>query len=382
MEQTHWLALALAGTMTLTACGNLPRSAGIQTEIIGSGGDRADPGTLLPGGITLTQDFAVAPVARATLPVLTAWPLPGQTALSWIDHGDQPATRTIAPGDTLTITVWTNEDNSLLTSQGQRFVTLPAVRVSSSGTVFLPYIGTVRVGGMAPETAREQIEAGYTEVSPTAQVQVEQAEGRLNTVSLVSGVAAPGSYPLIDSGFSVTALLAQGGGVAANLRNPQIRLQRGDQLYGISLDRLLAEPRLDTALRGGDRVYVEADDHSFLSLGAAGSQAVHEFTSEDMSALEAIAAIGGVSESRANPQGLLLLRRYPGSVVGRDSHSPPHERMIFTLDLTSADGLFSAGEFRIAPGDLIYVTESPVTGVRTVFGLIGSVIGLNNQLTN
>lgn len=29
MEQTHWLALALAGTMTLTACGNLPRSAGI-----------------------------------------------------------------------------------------------------------------------------------------------------------------------------------------------------------------------------------------------------------------------------------------------------------------------------------------------------------------
>ena len=45
-------------------------------------------------------------------------------------------------------------------------------------------------------------------------------------------------------------------------------------------------------------------------------------------------------------------------------------------DLTTADGLFSAGEFRILSGDLVYATESPVTSASTVFGILGSALGL------
>ena len=52
--------------------------------------------------------------------------------------------------------------------------------------------------------------------------------------------------------------------------------------------------------------------------------------------------------------------------------------MVFTIDLTTADGLFSAGQFRIQPGDLVYGTESPVTQARTIFGLIGSAFGVVN----
>jgi polysaccharide export outer membrane protein len=50
------------------------------------------------------------------------------------------------------------------------------------------------------------------------------------------------------------------------------------------------------------------------------------------------------------------------------------------LDLTTADGLFSARNFQLADGDLVYVTESPVTTAQTVLGLLGSVVGLSNNL--
>ena len=53
--------------------------------------------------------------------------------------------------------------------------------------------------------------------------------------------------------------------------------------------------------------------------------------------------------------------------------------MVFTVDLTSADGLFSARNFRIHPGDLVLVTESPVTWAQTILGLVGSVFGLARQ---
>jgi polysaccharide biosynthesis/export protein len=53
--------------------------------------------------------------------------------------------------------------------------------------------------------------------------------------------------------------------------------------------------------------------------------------------------------------------------------------VVFTLDLTSADGLFSAGQFRIHSGDLVYATESPVTRAQTILSLIGSAFGVAAQ---
>jgi polysaccharide export outer membrane protein len=42
--------------------------------------------------------------------------------------------------------------------------------------------------------------------------------------------------------------------------------------------------------------------------------------------------------------------------------------------------LFSAGQFQINDGDLVYATESPLGAARTIFGLIGSGVSLFNDL--
>ena len=100
--------------------------------------------------------------------------------------------------------------------------------------------------------------------------------------------------------------------------------------------------------------------------------------SPSITALQAMAIIGGVAENRADPQGVLVLREYPGAMTGPGG--PPQERVVFTMDLTSADGLFSARNFEILPGDLVYVTESPLNAAQTVLGLIGNVFGLSTRI--
>jgi len=328
------------------------------------------------------RDFAVQPVTRDTIGLYDRWPAVGETSMPWMDRVARPNDRIIAPGDMLGITIWDTEENGLLTTPGQRFVPLPEIRVSSGGSIFLPYLGEMKISGLTPEAARAQIEDRYLAVTPSVQVQLQMTEGRQSTVSLVSGVAKPGAYPLPDQDFTVMELVAEGGGVAQNLINPQIRLYRGSRVYGTSVDRLMATPALNTTLQAGDKVGIEEDSRYFLSLGAAGVEAQHRFPQDKVTALDAMSIIGGLSETRANPQGILILRRYPQSAVRADGSGPRHARTIFTVDLTSADGLFSAGQFQVRPGDLVYVTESPLNNTRTVVGLIGSIAGLSAIATN
>ena len=372
----------LFGLVLLVAgCGSFPRGSALQSEVLDQ--TTADPVIAADGTeLAAPTEFAVETVSRDRLGVYADWPAVGERDLGWIARVDQPNNRIIAPGDTVAVSIWSTEDNGLLTIPGQRFVALPPIRVSPGGEIFLPYIGQIRISGMAPETARARIEDAYLDVTPSAQVQLELTEGRASTVSLVEGFAAPSVYPLVDQDVTLLEMIAQAGGIAPGLRNPQVRLQRGDRTYGISAARLLSDTALNTTLQGGDRVFAQADDRYFLALGASRVSAQVPFPQDRVTALEAISLIGGLAPERANAQGVLILRRYREDAVRSDDSGPHHARTIFTIDLTSADGLFSAGQFRIRPGDLIYVTESPLLTARNVFGLIGTVFGLGVQIGN
>ena len=362
------LLLGPAMSILLAGC-NLPGGAAFENEVLAVAQD----------GDATTPDFAVEPVTQEALARYADWPQTGESPLAWIARQSAPANRIIAPGDQISVTVWNTEQNSLLNAGEQRFVPLMNIRVSPGGSIFLPYLGDIRVEGMSPEHAREVIQEKFIAVAPAAQVQLDLTEGRQNAVSLVGGVNQPGTFPLPDQAYTVLSLIAEGRGVREQLNNPQIRLIRGDDIYGTSVDRLFANPALDTTLRGGDKVIVQADDRYFLSLGAAGSEAVHLFAKDSFSALEALSIIGGVSDTRADPQGILILRQYPAAAIRQDGTGPVQERVVFTLDLTSADGLFSAGQFRIHSGDLVYATESPVTRAQTILTLIGNAFGVVGQ---
>jgi len=357
--------LAVASLALLpSGCGRLPGGAPASEEI-------------LTASAETDAQFALYPVTRAFLPTVSQWPATGkQENLGWIHTSTGARTQIIQPGDTLTLRIWDSNDNSLLTGLDQKMVQLQAVKVAANGTIFMPYVGNVNILGLTPDLARETLQSELEAIVPAAQLQLDMNEGRNNSVDLVNGVSSPGTYPMPNRNYTVMGLISAGGGISLGLNNPQIRLVRGGAIYGTSVDRLLDNPHFDTLLRGGDRVFVEEDERYFLSFGAAGNEALHTFTKDKVSAMDAVSIMGGLQDNRADPQGLLVLREYSAAAVAPGQRGPRQTRVVFSLDLTSADGLFSARKFQINPDDLVMVTESPINDALTVSNIIGNFFGV------
>ena len=347
----------------LTAC-SLPRGAPLQSEILSK-------------SKTQNTELAVYRVTNSFLPTVAKWPKPNTAGTGqWLGHQHTGHTPIIAVGDSVRLVIWDSDENSLLTSPEQKLIPIENVLVSPSGTIFVPYLDQIKIAGLSDGVARQKIQEQLETIIPSAQVQLTTIAGAKRSVSLVAGVSNPGSYPIIDPHYTVLNLISQGGGASPSIRNPQVRLIRAGHTYTASLDKIISNPSLDSVLRGGDKVIVQNDKRYFRSLGAASKEQLIYFEQDKLSALDAMALVGGLSDNRANPKGILILREYPDNAVRTDGSGPDNNRSVFVIDLTSSDGLFSAGRFAINSKDTVLVTESSLTAVNTVFGIIGSVFGI------
>lgn len=350
----------------LSAC-NVPRGAPTQREVLA----RPD---------AEGADFALEIVTRNRLSLYPGWgPRNGRMNTDWPAGGAVPSDQVLAPGDRLSMRIWDPEESSLIASVEAPFADIANVVVTASGNVSLPYIDEVQVGGLTAERARIKLQERLTTIIPSAQVQLEVSEGRRNSAQMLGGVASPGTYPLNERNLPLTSLIAAAGGINPSLKNPQVQIMRGNQVFRRPWDFVLDNPSHDPAIRGGDRVLVEADQRSFKALGAAQREEVIGFDEQDVSVLRAVSLMGGISDTRADPRGVLVLRRYADSETQR-ANGPPNTRVVFSFDLTTADGVFSADEFLIQHDDIVLATQSPTVSTQRVLGLFGAVLGFGRTV--
>ena len=121
---------------------------------------------------------------------------------------------------------------------------------------------------------------------------------------------------------------------------------------------------------------IEEDQRRFTALGATGGQALVPFESETLSAIEAIATVGGLQTAAADPTGVFVFRNEPAEianiVLGRNDLQGD-QRMVYVLDLTQPNGMFEARDFLVRDGDTVYVTEAPyVQWSKTLSALTGA----------
>jgi polysaccharide biosynthesis/export protein len=352
-------------TMTLASCAP-PRGAGLSSEVL-----RVKDSE--------TAAFAVVPVTSLNVSQLRKWPATGgASGYNWVAAQRGPDSPVIRAGDHINLVIWDSQENSLLAAKSEKAVKMPDLVVSPAGTIFVPYLDEVVVNGQTPDQARRQIQNALAPIVPSAQVQLVVTAGRQNSVDLVSGVPKPGSYPLPDRNYSILSLVAIGGGINPSLRNPVVRLLRSGARFDIPADLLLSDPSKNITLRGGDQILVEEDQRYFTALGATGTQKLIYFEKQEMTALETMSMIGGLAPARADPKGVLILRDYPAKAVKKDGTGPSRQQVVFTFDLTTAEGLFAARDFMINPKDTVLVTEAPLVNTRNVLSLIGSVLGVAN----
>lgn len=285
---------------------------------------------------------------------------------------------TIRPGDTLGLTIWENVDQGLF---GTSPAPLQEVQVDGAGFIFVPYAGRIRAAGNTPETLRRIITEKLQDQTPEPQVEVRRVAGDGATVSLIGKVSAQGVFPIERPTRTLSAMLARAGGVSIEPEIAQLTVIRGDQRSQVWLQDLYKHPEFDIALRAGDRILVEEDTRAFTALGATGTQTRVPFESQTLSALEAIAQVGGLSANAADPTGVFVLRNEPAEianrVLGRDDLQGA-QRLIYVLDLTKPNGMFMARDFVIRDEDTLYVTEAPFTQwSKAIAALTGSLSAVN-----
>ena len=235
----------------------------------------------------------------------------------------------LGPGDIVRISVFQNPD---LTTEG---------RVSETGALSFPLIGSVELGGRTVSAAEsliaERLRTGGFVLQP--QVTVLPVQIRGNQVAVLGHVNKPGRYPLDTFNVRVTDMLANAGGIATGGDDVIVLVGVRD---GQRIRRELDLPTLfqrgdadaDVMLSPGDVIYVRRAD-VFYIYGEVQKPGAFRLE-RNMTVMQALATGGGPT-LRDTVRGLRIHRR-------------------------AADGKVAviepALEDRLRPDDIIYVKES------------------------
>ncbi len=368
--RTAKAVLLLLILSTVAACG-LPRSGPNKREIFA--------GSVLKEG----DAFIVTVNSRVTQATSV---VPAFGFGSNFQNAGLVGSDTIAAGDVLGLTIFENvRDDPLLGNTGQRVSALTDVQVDGQGYIFVPYAGRIRAAGQTPEGLRLAITRKLDTQTPDPQVSVQRLAGDGSTVTIEGAAAAQGVLPIERSTRTLSAMLAKAGGVTVDPEIAVVRVTRGSHTGKVWLTDLYDNPALDIALRPGDRIVVESDTRAFVALGATGSQSRVPFNTQNLSAIEAIATVGGLATSLADPTGVFVFRNEPAEianiVLGRNDLIGD-QRLVYVLDLTQPTGMFEARDFLIRDGDTVYVTEAPFVQWQKTLNAISGTAGAASGVTN
>jgi len=137
------------------------------------------------------------------------------------------------------------------------------VRVNANGTVSMPLIGAVKVGGMTLIEAQTIIEAKLAQYLVSPQVSLFIEEYGNKTVFVMGEVAKPGSYPIpTESRMTVLEAISTAGGftpIAAQDRTRVLRNVNGVSIsYTIEIKAITqqGQKEKDMVLEPNDVIYI------------------------------------------------------------------------------------------------------------------------------
>jgi polysaccharide export outer membrane protein len=370
-QGNSWVRIAALVVLVgaLAGCNVLPRGGPNKQEIYSGSVQRQGDAFVVAVSDRVTRATAVTPALGFS---------------SAFTNASLGGSDTISPGDVLGVAIWENVDQGILASAGAP-AALQEVQVDGAGFIFIPYAGRIKAAGNTPDAVRRIITENLATQTPDPQVTVSRVAGDGATVSITGAVSAQGVYAIERPTRTLGAMLARAGGVAVNPEVAVVRIIRGGATGKIWYQDLFEDPRADIALRNGDRILVEADTRAFTAMGATGTQTRVNFQTQNLSALEAIAQVGGLNPTLADPTGIFVFRNEPAeianSVLARND-LVGEQRMIYVLNLTEPNGMFMARDFVIRDGDTVYVTEAPFVQWSKVISALTGTLGAAESLTS
>ena len=233
-------------------------------------------------------------------------------------------------GDVLKITVYQNPD-----------LTVDGARISETGQINFPLIGSVGVGGLTIAAAEGKIakmlrDGGFV-LRP--QVTIQLGLVRSSVVSVLGQVAKPGRYPIDVVGTKASEMIALAGGVLpAGADVATLSGTRNGRAIKLDIDLpsilQAGKSELDLTVDNGDIIYVDRAPTAYI-YGEVQKPGMFPLQ-RGMTLMQALAQSGGLTP-KGTQRGIKVHRRDANGTVA-----------ILDLDLNSP----------IQRDDVIYVKES------------------------
>ncbi len=267
----------------------------------------------------------------------------------------QPEPYRIGPGDVLFVTVW---DQPELTSPAGTEGTsdVRGRQVRPDGTMFYPYVGELRVGGLTVEELRSTLTQRLAQFIDDPQVDVSVIRHAARKVTLSGAFEDTSEQILTTTPSTLLQVVGRARVQKADANLSELILRRDGKDYVIDLDELD-----HTGFRAGS-VYLRDGDHLHLAYstskrvfvtGEVPIPAVVPFGNNRLTLTEVLTRLGGLSQITSSAEAVYVIRG-----VQTLEQEPAK---IFQLDARSPTSYVLADHFHMQARDVVFVGASGIT---------------------
>jgi polysaccharide export outer membrane protein len=259
--------------------------------------------------------------------------------------------------------------------------------VAGDGTIKVPVVGVVQVAGLDLNQIERRIVEQLGNKVQEPEVIVEFDSPCTHSVMVSGDVKNPGRVSILEDVRTVVDAInkvggpvaSQSGGLAGATGSGASQLQvvvrrQGRVILTAQSSDLLAGA--DIAVQKGDEIVVRPNSRIFTVLGAVQRSGNVEMSKQNLSLLEALGTVGGLSDMRANKTGIYVFR------IGDLENNPTARARVFRLDLFQPVSILVAQQFGLQARDVIYVTNAPLyeydkilTSIYRTFSVVGVARG-------
>lgn len=299
------------------------------------------------------------------------------------------ATQAIGVGDYVQVVIWEAGAGGLFSApvttqssgSSSRAATIPEQVVGPDGAITVPFAGRVQVAGRTPQQVEAAIVKALQGKALEPQALVTVTKNVANTVTVVGEVAGNARVPLTTRGDRVLDVVAAAGGTKAPAHEIFVTLNREGRSVRIPMQAMLVDPAENVFVRPGDVISVAREPQTFTAAGATALNAVVPFDAVGINLDQAIARAGGISDSRADPTGVFVIRYERPGDYDQLGYARPSSGVatqvpvIYRLSLRDPKGFFLARRFPVRNKDILYVANAPTMEIQKTMSILLPFLG-------